>query len=143
MDKKLYWSAIVVSVIGIAISIYMTIFKLTDNAAMCIGNHGCSIVNASRYSSIYGIPVALVGFGGYIAILAALFLETRLDFFKENGNLLAFGMALIGVMFSAYLTYLEFYVIKAICPFCVASAIAISLVFVLTLIRLVRNETRP
>jgi uncharacterized membrane protein len=143
MDKKLYWSTIIVSAIGIAISIYMTIFKLTDNAAMCLGNGGCSVVNASRYSEIYGIPVAVVGLGGYLAIVAALFLETRSAFFKENGNLLAFGMALIGVMFTAYLTYLEIYVIKAICPFCVASAIAISMVFVLTLIRLVRNETRP
>jgi uncharacterized membrane protein len=141
MDKKLYWSAIVVSVIGIAISIYMTIFKLTNNNAMCLGNGGCSTVNASRYSQINGIPVALVGLGGYLAIVAALYLETRLKFFEQNGNLLAFGMSLTGVLFTAYLTYLEIYVIKALCPFCIASAVAISLVFVLTLIRLVRSET--
>ncbi len=141
MDKKLYWSAIAVSVIGIGISIYMTIFKLTSNDAMCLGNGGCSVVNASRYSEIYGIPVAVFGLGGYFGIVAAMFLETRLKFFKQNGNLLACGMSLTGVLFTAYLTYLEIYVIQAICPFCVASAIAISLVFVLTLIRLIRNET--
>jgi uncharacterized membrane protein len=142
MDKKLYWSAIVVSVIGIGISIYMTIFKLTSNDAMCLGNGGCSVVNASRYSEINGIPVAVFGLAGYFAIMAALLLEPRLKFFKENGNLLAFGMSLTGVLFTAYLTYLEIYVIKAICPFCVASAIAISLVFILTLIRLVRSEIK-
>jgi uncharacterized membrane protein len=141
MDKKLYWSAIAVSVIGIGISIYMTIFKLTSNDAMCLGNGGCSVVNASRYSEIYGIPVALVGLGGYLAIVAAMFLETRLKFFKQNSTLLVFGMSLTGVLFTAYLTYLEIYVIKAICPFCVASAVAISLVFVLALIRLIRGET--
>jgi len=141
MDKKLYWSAIAVSVIGIAISIYMTIFKLTNNNAMCLGNGGCSTVNASRYSEIYGIPVAVFGLVGYFAIVAALFLEARVKIFKEYGNLLACGMALTGVLFTAYLTYLEIYVIKAICPFCVASAVAISLVFIITLIRLVRSET--
>ena len=138
----MYWSAIVVSVIGIGISIYMTIFKLTSNDAMCLGNGGCSVVNASRYSEINGIPVAVFGLAGYFAIMAALLLEPRLKFFKENGNLLAFGMSLTGVLFTAYLTYLEIYVIKAICPFCVASAIAISLVFILTLIRLVRSEIK-
>jgi uncharacterized membrane protein len=142
MDKKLYWSIIVVSVIGIAISIYMTVFKLTNNNAMCLGNGGCSTVNASRYSEIYGIPVAVLGLAGYFAIVAALFLESRLKFFAQNGNLLAFGMSLTGVLFTVYLTYLEIYVIKAICPFCVASAIAISLVFILTLTRLVRSETK-
>ena len=141
MDKKLYWSAIAVSVIGIAISIYMTIFKLTNNNAMCLGNGGCSTVNASRYSEIYGIPVAVFGLVGYFAIVAALFLEARVKIFKEYGNLLACGMSLTGVLFTAYLTYLEIYVIKAICPFCVASAVAISLVFIITLIRLVRSET--
>jgi len=141
MDKKLYWSAIAVSVIGIAISIYMTIFKLTNNNAMCLGNGGCSTVNASRYSEIYDIPVAVFGLVGYFAIVAALFLEARVKIFKEYGNLLACGMSLTGVLFTAYLTYLEIYVIKAICPFCVASAVAISLVFIITLIRLVRSET--
>lgn len=140
MDKKLYWGAILAALAGIAISIYMTIFKLTDNAAMCLGNGGCSIVNASSYSAIQGIPLGVFGILGYSAIAIALFLEKKHPLLREYGNLLAMGMALAGTLYSAYLTYLEFYVIKAVCPFCVASATAIGLAFIFTFTRFIRNE---
>lgn len=140
MDRKLYWGAILAAMAGIAISIYMTIFKLTDNAAMCLGNGGCSVVNASSYSAINGIPLGVFGIIGFGAIVLTLFLENRHPLLRQYGNLLAMGMALAGTLYSAYLTYLEFYVIKAVCPFCVASATAISLAFIFTLIRFIRNE---
>ena len=140
MDKKLYWGAIFSSIAGIAISIYMTIYKLTDNNAMCLGNGGCGTVNASKYSEIYGIPLGVIGFAGYAAILLVLWLEKRHPLLKEYGNMLAMGMGFAGFIYSIYLTYLEIYVIRAICPFCVASAIAITLCFVFTFIRFVRGE---
>jgi uncharacterized membrane protein len=137
--KKLYWALMISAITGMAISIYMLIFKFLRIDAMCLGNGGCSTVNASPYSEIYGIPVAAVGFIGYLAIIGTLILENHLSFFKENGPLLEFGMGLAGVVYSAYLTYLELNVIHAICPFCVASAIAITLCFVLALIRLIKQ----
>jgi len=140
MYKKLYWGAIAASLVGVAVSIYLTIYKLTDNNVMCLGSGDCSIVNASRYSEVYGIPVAVIGIIGYLAILVVLLLETRLTPLIDIGNLLAFGMSLVGLLFSAYLTYLELYVIKATCPFCFTSAIAITIIFIFTLIRLARNE---
>jgi len=140
MDKRLWQAALLASVVGIAVSIYMTIFKLTDNSAMCLGNGGCSVVNASRYSSIYGIPLGIFGLLGYGAIALVLLFEKRHPLLRAYGNMLAMGMALGGALYSAYLTYLEIYVIQAICPFCVASAIAISLAFVFTLVRFIRNE---
>ena len=54
------------------VSAYMTVYKLTDNQRMCLGNGGCSVVNSSVYSEVYGIPVALVGLIGYGFILSAL-----------------------------------------------------------------------
>jgi len=140
MDKKLYWGAIAASLVGVAVSIYLTIYKLTDNNAMCLSSGDCAIVNASRYSEVYGVPVAIIGIIGYLAILVVLLLETRLTPLIDIGNLLAFGMSLVGLLFSAYLTYLELYVIKATCPFCFTSAIAITIIFIFTLIRLARNE---
>jgi uncharacterized membrane protein len=104
---------------------------------MCLGNGGCSTVNASPYSEVYGIPVAVIGLIGYSAILAALVLENYSSFFRENGPMLEFGMGLVGVVYSAYLTYLELNVIHALCPFCVASAIVITLCFAFALIRLI------
>lgn len=139
MDRKLYWAAFASSVVGLLVSIYMTIYKLTNNDAMCLGSGGCSFVNASRYSEINGFPVAAVGLIGFLALIAVMLLEGRSEFFSDNGPLLEFGMSLMGVMYSIYLTYLEIYVIRHYCPFCVTSAIAITLVFVLSTIRMIRQ----
>ncbi len=140
MDKKLYWASIVLSVVGVAVAAYMTIYKWTSNDSMCLGSGECATVNASPYSEVYGIPVALVGLVGYLAILAILWLEPRQRFFEEQGPLMVFGMGLAGFAFNIYLVYLEFYVIKALCPFCVASQITMTILFVLAVIRLVRQN---
>jgi uncharacterized membrane protein len=141
MDKKLYWASIVSAIIGLLVSIYMTIYKLTANDAMCLGSGDCSTVNASRYSEIYGIPVALLGVAGFLAILFVHFMENRKNpFFLEQGTLMVFAMSLFGFVFSLYLTYLELYVIHAVCPFCVASAVAITIVFIVGIIRLVKTQ---
>jgi len=140
--KKLYWANLIAAGAGVLISIYMIIFKVFAIESMCLGNGGCSSVNASPYSEIYGIPVAAIGLIGYLAIIAALILENYSSFFKDNGPMLEFGMGLVGVVYSAYLTYLELYVIHAICPFCVASAITITLCFVFALIRLIKQPAQ-
>src|SRR5512144_2908523 len=121
MDKWVYRISLALAVLGILVSIYMTIYKLTENNSMCLGNGGCSTVNSSAYSSIYGIPVALVGVGGYLAILALLLVEQRNAFLVENGTLIIFGLALLGFLFTLYLVYVEIALIHALCPFCVTS----------------------
>lgn len=136
--RNLYWANLIAAIAGVLISIYMIIFKVFAIEAMCLGNGGCSTVNASPYSEIYGVPVALVGLFGYLAIVVSLILENYFSFFEENGPLLEFGMGLVGVIYSAYLTYLEFFVIHAVCPFCVASAIVITMCFIFALIRLIK-----
>ena len=139
MDKKLYWAAFAFSVVGLLVSIYMTIYKLSSNDAMCLGSGGCSQVNASIYSEINGFPVAAIGVIGFLSLIGVMLLERGSDFFADNGPLLEFGMSLLGFLYSIYLTYLEAYVIRYWCPFCVTSAIAITLVFILSTIRMVRQ----
>ncbi len=139
MDKKLYWVSVVLSIIGLLVSIYMTIYKLTSNNSMCLGSGDCSTVNSSPYSEVYGIPVAAVGMLGYGAILLTLLLEKRYQFFAQNGILAVFGMGLTGFIFTVYLIYLEFFVIKALCPFCLASQTTMTILFIITIIRLVRQ----
>src|SRR5512134_2099823 len=90
MDKRIKQFITALAIIGLLVSIYMTIYKLTDNDAMCIGSGGCSVVNSSRYSEVNGIPVAVLGVFGYAAILALLFLEQRPGFFQENGTMILF-----------------------------------------------------
>jgi uncharacterized membrane protein len=140
MDKKMYWASIIIALVGLAVSVYMTIFKLTDNPTMCLGNGGCSTVNESPYAEIYGIPVAAVGVGGYLAILALLALEVKGGrFFERNTTMITFGLALTGFLFTLYLVYLEIFVIKALCPFCVTSQVAMTILFILTVIRLLKQ----
>ena len=140
MDKKLYLSSIIFSVVGLLVSIYMSIYKFSNNNAMCLGSGDCATVNASRFSEIYGIPVAFFGVFGFVAIILVHFLEKRIKLFEQQGTLMIFGMGLFGFIFVLYLTYVELYVIHAICPFCVATAIAMVLVFIIAIIRLVRNQ---
>jgi uncharacterized membrane protein len=140
MEKWLYRASIVITLIGLAVSIYMTIFKLTGNETMCIGNGGCSVVNNSPYAVINGIPVAVFGIVGYLAILAVLILEKKAGkFFKQNATMLNFGLTLIGFLFTLYLIYLEIFVIKALCPFCLTSQIAMTILFIISVIRLVQQ----
>ena len=139
MDKWLYRISVALAVLGLLVSIYMTIYKVTSNNSMCLGSGDCSTVNASSYSEVNGIPVAVFGVIGYAAILAVHFLEKRNRFFKQNGTLLIFGMALTGFLFTLWLIYVEIAILKALCPFCVTSQIAMTLIFIIAVIRLIRQ----
>jgi uncharacterized membrane protein len=139
MDKRLKQVTIGLTVLGLLVSIYMTIYKITNNESMCIGSGGCSIVNASGYSEVNGIPVAAVGVVGYLAILALLYLETRPGFFQENGGMLLFGITLVGFLFTLWLVYVEVALLKAYCPFCITSQLSMTLIFILTVIRVVKQ----
>jgi uncharacterized membrane protein len=139
MEKRLSQLTIALTVIGLLVAIYMTIYAFTSNDSMCIGSQDCSVVNASRYSKFYGIPVAVLGVAGYAAILAVLLLEKRIGFLQQNGSLIFFGISLAGFLFTLYLIYVEIALIKAYCPFCIASQTAMTLIFILSVIRVVRQ----
>jgi len=139
MDKWLYRASVALVIVGLLVSIYMTIYKLTSNDSMCLGSGDCSAVNASSYSEVNGIPVALIGMIGYAALLAALFFERRNAFFRKNGTLVVFGMSLTGFLFTVWLIYVEIALIKALCPFCLTSQIAMTIIFILSVVRLIRQ----
>jgi len=139
MDKSLRNITVALLVIGLFVSIYMTIYKVTNNESMCIGSSGCSEVNASRYSEINGIPVAVLGIVGYTALLALLVLEQRPGIIQQNGTMMFFGISLIGFLFTLYLIYLEVALIKAYCPFCLTSQAMMTIIFIISVIRLIRQ----
>jgi uncharacterized membrane protein len=86
-------------------------------APVCVGGSGgCQSVQASSYATIFGVPVAALGLVSYSGLLLAALLR------GEAGVYLGLLVALVGTLFSAYLTYLEVFVIHAICEWCVASA---------------------
>lgn len=123
------------SLIGLADSIYLTYVKLAARG-VCVAFADCETVNNSIYSQIYGIPIAALGAVAYVIMLAVLLLESQIEFLEFNGPLIILGLSLFGVLYSAYLTYLEIYVIRAICPFCVLSAVVLALMLVLSGVRL-------
>ncbi len=139
MDKWLYRASVALVILGLLVSIYMTVYKVTSNNSMCLGSGDCSTVNASRYSEVNGIPVAVFGVLGYAAILATLYFENRNRFFKQNSTLMIFGMALTGFLFTVWLIYVEFALLKALCPFCVTSQTAMTIIFMIAVMRLIRQ----
>jgi uncharacterized membrane protein len=139
MDKRLSNIAVILAVAGLLVSIYMTIYKFTDNEKMCIGSGGCSVVNSSRYSEVNGIPVAVLGVAGYSAILAVLLLERRNKFLEQNGTMVFFGLSITGFLFTVWLIYVEIALIKALCPFCLTSQALMTVIFILSVIRLIRQ----
>lgn len=140
MNKWLYRASIALVIIGFAVSIYMTIYKISGNDGMCLGSGDCSTVNASRFSEVNGIPVAVFGIIGYAAILFVHIFETRNEFFRKNGTLLIFGMALTGFLFTLWLVYVELALLNAICPFCVTSQVAMTIIFIIAVVRLFQNQ---
>lgn len=133
--------SIALAAIGLIDSLYLMIIKLTNNKGLCLQGIGdCWTVNTSRYSEISGIPISILGALAYLAILVLLYLETREGFWNEYSSIFVFGIALTGTLYSAYLTYLEIAVIKAICPFCVISAVVITALLVISIIRMIRSD---
>ena len=138
-DRILKLVVIVLALLGAADSIYLLVLKYTQAEAMCIGVHSCITVNNSIYSEIYGIPVSAFGILAYLVMAGIGLLETRVKLAGEYGPLAVFGTSLAGVAFSAYLTYIEFFVLNAVCPFCLASAIIITAIFIVAIIRVIRQ----
>lgn len=120
---------------GIVIATYLTYVKLFGIKPYCAGVGNCEAVQTSPYAELFGVPVAIWGLLGYLALLA-LFLVKRYDW--RNLGWVArqafFLVTLVGVLYSAYLTYLELFVINEICPWCVASAVVMTALFVLAIV---------
>jgi len=84
MEKWMIPTSRVLTFFGLLVSLYMTVFKITNNEGMCLGSGGCSILNNSIYSEVYGIPVALVGVIGYSTLLVALIKPIRKKSIQQN-----------------------------------------------------------
>ncbi|HEY2258856.1 MAG TPA: vitamin K epoxide reductase family protein [Solirubrobacteraceae bacterium] len=133
-DRRLRIAILVLSLIGIGIAGYLTYVHYEGLKVLCLSSGGCETVQASSYAKLDGIPVAVLGLLGYVGILGSLVVR------GELGRIAGFGIALIGFGFSMYLTYRELFTIKAICQWCVSSAVLMTILFVLTAIRVLRED---
>jgi uncharacterized membrane protein len=121
-ERNLRVAAAVLALAGIGVATYIAIAESGGGAPKCLaGGSGCETVANSQYSHLAGINVAVIGIVGYVALLGTAILP------GDPGRFGGFLTALVGFGFSLYLTYLELFVIDAICQWCVASAVLMTL----------------
>ena len=134
-DPLLRRVALGLALAGVAVAGYLTWVHYEDLEAVCVGGGGgCERVQNSEYAELAGIPVAVLGLIGYLGIGASLLIRGEVA--RMAGALLS----LAGAGFSVYLTYLELFEIEAICQWCVASAVLMVALAVVTVLRLGRDD---
>ena len=137
------WVSAVLCGLGIVVSGYLASKRLTGGSLACTRWAQCDVVNSSSYSKLLGIPVSFIGLGAYLLLLAlalaALWTAGRT---QRQMLLLSLLFSIGGVGFSVYLTYIEIYVIEALCSWCVASAIIITLLAILGVVNVLRSAPR-
>lgn len=132
-------SAALMSLLGLFVSAYLYLYKIGRIGTLACGSGACETVQTSQWSRFAGVEVALIGLIGYGLLFAVALVALRPALAeREWPAALLTGLAGIGVLFTAYLTYLELFVIHAICRWCVGSALIIVSLLVLGLVELRR-----
>jgi uncharacterized membrane protein len=125
-------------VIGLGVASYLTYIHYSGGPILCLRGGGCETVQHSSYSKLLGIPVALIGLLGYIGILSSLLAPVN-----ETTRLATVSFVVVGFGFSLYLTGRELFSIHAICPWCVSSAVIMTLLTILAVWRFLRGDEQP
>jgi uncharacterized membrane protein len=128
-------SAAVLSLTGFFVSAYLYLYKIGRIGTLACGTGGCETVQQSPWSRFAGLEVSLIGMVGYAGLLVVSLAALQPALLERRWP----GTALLvlaagGVAFTAYLTYLELFVIHAICRWCVGSATIIASIFVVALL---------
>jgi uncharacterized membrane protein len=130
-DRALRLGAALVALAGFGVAGYLTWAHYSDGSVLCVAGGGCEQVQESDYAEIAGIPVAVLGLGGYATIFGLIAWDTI------GARLAAASLALVGLLFSAYLLVLQLFVIEAVCVWCLANDVVIApALAVLTALRL-------
>lgn len=118
----------VLSIMGIAVAAYLTVVHYRADLLVCGAGGGCHTVQSSSYAVVAGIPIAILGLAMYIALLALTGVRIKRPDWIVPATYAAFAIALAGVAYAIYLTYVELFVIDAICQWCVSSAVITTLI---------------
>lgn len=121
-----------ISLIGVFVSLYLTLYKLGYIGTLACGTGGCETVQLSRWGNLLGLPVAGWGTGFYLLVFGLAVAGTQERF--ESSRALSLAILIVtgwGVLFTGWLTYLELFRIHAICRWCVGSATMVLLLFLL------------
>ncbi len=126
-------AAAILSLFGLFVALYLYLWKLGIVGTLACGTGGCETVQLSSYSRFLGLEVPLIGLGGYLSLLLLSLAALQRPAEPRWPRLLRL-LSGAGVGFTAYLTYLELFVIHAICRWCVGSALIITGIFLSALL---------
>jgi len=119
---------------GIFVSLYLLLYKLGIIGELSCSVGSCETVNSSKWATFLGMPVAAWGVAWYVAMFILAIVSTGERFADSSAvSAMLLGVATTGLLFSAYLTYLELFQIHAICQWCVVSAIIVTIIFGFTI----------
>ncbi|MEZ4518908.1 MAG: vitamin K epoxide reductase family protein [Chloroflexota bacterium] len=128
-----WWAVALLCLAGLGVSAYLTYVETTETAAVCGPIGDCNTVQQSEYASLFGIlPIGVMGLIGYgLMLLAWAGTRWGTGSLHRTAGLALLGMALLGTLFSIYLTFLEPFVIGATCAWCLTSAVIMTLILLL------------
>ena len=133
----------VLALVGVFVALYLWLHALGIGGPLKCGTGGCDTVQTSRWAVFLGVPVAFYGVVGYVLILVTAIAGLRpAALAQRQWSVLLAALASVGFLFTVYLTYLELFVIHAICRWCVASAVIISAIWAVSLLALRSPATR-
>jgi uncharacterized membrane protein len=133
--KRLSIASLILAVLGAGISGYLTYVHYNIDALVCAGG-GCEVVQQSKYSEIMGIPIAMLGLGMFLGVIALIIVRERLADYAYLANAGIMLLLVSGLIYFAYLTYLEMNVIYAWCQWCVATSIVTLILFIVEGVRM-------
>lgn len=134
LPNWLLFSLIIISFLGFMDASYLTIQHFTGATLNCSIIKGCDVVTSSKYSQIFGIPIALFGLLYYLTIL----IGTLIYYDTRNIKIIKViqPLTVLGFLFSGWLIYAMFFLIKALCQYCLLSALTSTLLFIFGLFTL-------
>ncbi|HOW92492.1 MAG TPA: vitamin K epoxide reductase family protein [Anaerolineaceae bacterium] len=133
----------IAAIIGLLDSLYLAYVKLAHTEIYCTPGLGdCDVVNASRWSTLWGIPLGVYGVAGFGVILLISLFGQKLKTLSTYSDLVLFALSLGGFLFSLYLTYIELFILRAICQWCLLSALMMTVIFIVSVYELVVKSAK-
>jgi len=133
------------ALVGFFVALYLWLHALGYGGAIkCGASGGCEVVQTSQWAVFLGLPVAFYGVVGYVAVFGVALAALKPAALAErHWNVLLAGLTSVGFLFTVYLTYLELFVIHAICRWCVGSAVIITAIWLVSIAALRRPLAAP
>lgn len=135
-DRNLRIASYLLALVGLGCAGYLTYTKYAHDG-VCGVSGGCTVVQTSQWSELFGVPVSVLGIAGYVGIFILLSLR------GEMFRLLLVVATGVGFLFSCYLMYRAYITLEAFCPFCTGSAVMMTLLFIVSMTRFVLGPDRP